>query len=58
MRKNAQTPGLEQRTYLYRRHSVPVHLLHWLNSIFPGWVDVFGGRTPARTIHFEERFDG
>jgi thiosulfate reductase cytochrome b subunit len=24
----------------------------WLNSLFPGWVDVFGGRQAARTIHF------
>lgn len=24
----------------------------WLNSVFPGWVDVFGGRQSARTIHF------
>ena len=24
----------------------------WLNSIFPGWVDIFGGRQAARTIHF------
>jgi thiosulfate reductase cytochrome b subunit len=24
----------------------------WLNSFFPGWVDVFGGRQAARTIHF------
>jgi thiosulfate reductase cytochrome b subunit len=24
----------------------------WLDSILPGWVDVFGGRQSARTIHF------
>ena len=24
----------------------------WLNSIFPGWVDVFGGRQAARAVHF------
>jgi thiosulfate reductase cytochrome b subunit len=24
----------------------------WLNSIFPGWIDLFGGRQSARTIHF------
>jgi thiosulfate reductase cytochrome b subunit len=24
----------------------------WLDSLFPGWVDVFGGRQSARTIHF------
>ena len=24
----------------------------FLNSIFPGWVDLFGGRQSARTIHF------
>jgi thiosulfate reductase cytochrome b subunit len=24
----------------------------WLNSAVPGWVDVFGGRQSARTIHF------
>ncbi len=24
----------------------------WLNSVIPGWVDVFGGRQSARTIHF------
>jgi thiosulfate reductase cytochrome b subunit len=24
----------------------------WLNSISPGWVDVFGGRQSARTLHF------
>ena len=24
----------------------------WLNSIFPGWVDVFGGRQAARSVHF------
>ena len=24
----------------------------WLNSVVPGWVDVFGGRQSARTIHF------
>jgi thiosulfate reductase cytochrome b subunit len=24
----------------------------WLNSIFPGWVDVLGGRQSARTLHF------
>jgi thiosulfate reductase cytochrome b subunit len=24
----------------------------WLNSLFPGWVDIFGGRQAARTIHF------
>jgi thiosulfate reductase cytochrome b subunit len=24
----------------------------WLNSLLPGWVDVFGGRQSARTIHF------
>ena len=24
----------------------------WLNSLFSGWVDVFGGRQSARTLHF------
>jgi thiosulfate reductase cytochrome b subunit len=24
----------------------------WLNSAIPGWVDVFGGRQSARTLHF------
>jgi len=24
----------------------------WMNSALPGWVDVFGGRQSARTIHF------
>jgi thiosulfate reductase cytochrome b subunit len=24
----------------------------WLDSIIPGWVDVFGGRQSARSIHF------
>lgn len=24
----------------------------WLNSVIPGWVDVFGGRQSARTLHF------
>jgi len=24
----------------------------WLDSIIPGWIDVFGGRQSARTIHF------
>ncbi len=24
----------------------------WLNSVIPGWVDAFGGRQSARTIHF------
>jgi thiosulfate reductase cytochrome b subunit len=24
----------------------------WLNSLLPGWVDIFGGRQAARTIHF------
>ena len=24
----------------------------FLNSIFPGWIDLFGGRQAARTIHF------
>jgi thiosulfate reductase cytochrome b subunit len=24
----------------------------WLNSLFPGWVDLFGGRQSARTLHF------
>jgi thiosulfate reductase cytochrome b subunit len=24
----------------------------WLDSLLPGWVDVFGGRQSARTIHF------
>lgn len=24
----------------------------WLNSVWPGWVDVFGGRQSARTLHF------
>ena len=24
----------------------------WLNSLLPGWIDVFGGRQSARTIHF------
>ena len=33
MLEKAQTPGPEQRTYLYRRHSLPVRLLHWLNAL-------------------------
>ena len=24
----------------------------WLNSVLPGWVDLFGGRQSARSIHF------
>ena len=24
----------------------------WMNSLLPGWVDFFGGRQAARTIHF------
>ena len=24
----------------------------WMNSAFPGWVDLFGGRQAARTLHF------
>jgi thiosulfate reductase cytochrome b subunit len=24
----------------------------WLDSLFAGWVDIFGGRQAARTIHF------
>lgn len=24
----------------------------WLDSLWPGWVDVFGGRQSARTLHF------
>lgn len=24
----------------------------WLDSLIPGWVDIFGGRQSARTIHF------
>ena len=24
----------------------------WLDSLLPGWVDLFGGRQSARTIHF------
>ncbi len=24
----------------------------WLNGVFPGWVDLFGGRQSARTLHF------
>jgi thiosulfate reductase cytochrome b subunit len=24
----------------------------WLNSVLPGWVDLFGGRQSARTLHF------
>lgn len=24
----------------------------WLNSLLPGWVDVFGGRQSARSLHF------
>lgn len=24
----------------------------WLNSLYPGWVDVVGGRQSARTLHF------
>jgi thiosulfate reductase cytochrome b subunit len=24
----------------------------WLNSLWPGWVDIVGGRQSARTIHF------
>jgi thiosulfate reductase cytochrome b subunit len=23
-----------------------------LNALFPGWVDLFGGRQSARTLHF------
>lgn len=24
----------------------------WLDSVWPGWVDIFGGRQSARTLHF------
>jgi thiosulfate reductase cytochrome b subunit len=24
----------------------------WLNSLWPGWIDIFGGRQSARTLHF------
>ena len=24
----------------------------WMNSVLPGWVDLFGGRQSARTLHF------
>jgi thiosulfate reductase cytochrome b subunit len=24
----------------------------WMNSVWPGWIDVLGGRQSARTIHF------
>ena len=24
----------------------------WLNSLLPGWVDIFGGRQAARAVHF------
>lgn len=24
----------------------------WLNSVIPGWIDLFGGRQSARTLHF------
>jgi len=24
----------------------------WLNSLWPGWVDIFGGRQSARAVHF------
>ena len=24
----------------------------WMNAVWPGWVDLFGGRQSARTIHF------
>jgi thiosulfate reductase cytochrome b subunit len=24
----------------------------WVDGIFPGWVDLFGGRQSVRTIHF------
>ena len=24
----------------------------WLDTVWPGWVDIFGGRQSARTIHF------
>jgi thiosulfate reductase cytochrome b subunit len=24
----------------------------WMNSVLPGWVDLFGGRQAARTLHF------
>jgi thiosulfate reductase cytochrome b subunit len=24
----------------------------WFNSLWPGWIDVFGGRQSARTLHF------
>ncbi len=24
----------------------------WLNSLWPGWVDLFGGRQSARSVHF------
>ena len=24
----------------------------WMNTVLPGWVDLFGGRQSARTIHF------
>ncbi len=27
-----------------------------LNALLPGWVDVFGGRQSARTLHFVAAF--
>jgi thiosulfate reductase cytochrome b subunit len=24
----------------------------WANAVLPGWVDAFGGRQSARTLHF------
>jgi thiosulfate reductase cytochrome b subunit len=24
----------------------------WLNSLWPGWIDLVGGRQSARTLHF------
>jgi len=24
----------------------------WMDTVLPGWVDLFGGRQAARTIHF------
>jgi thiosulfate reductase cytochrome b subunit len=24
----------------------------WMDSALPGWIDLFGGRQSARTIHF------
>ena len=24
----------------------------WMDTVLPGWVDLFGGRQSARTIHF------